>query len=238
MAVLNVNYQGLGSINSSFDAQWSTTRGRPSGFLITNPGLSPEIRLQVSVGRGGTAFAIVRSFVFFDTTAFPALGTITSATINYNSAGNSGLMFCVVTGSTAFGGGSGGSLQNGDYGSPQFTPALTNTFQWPVGGQSVSVAFNAAGISFLQAGGGAGNGLSTFATLQAGNDQQNVQPGVAFATDLQAQIAQGGPSDVSLSITYTPAPTLGFSEMNTVAAANINEINTAASATIDEVNTV
>ena len=238
MAVLNVNYQGLGSINSSFDAQWSTTRGRPSGFLITNPGLSPEIRLQVSVGRGGTAFAIVRSFVFFDTTAFPALGTITAATITYQSAGNSGLMFCVVTGSSAFGGGSGGSLQNGDYGSPQFTPALTNTFQWPVGGQSVSVAFNAAGISFLQAGGGAGNGLSTFATLQAGNDQQNVQPGVAFATDLQAQIAQGGPSDVSLSITYTPAPSFNFSEMNEVAAANIGEINETAAANIAEVNEV
>ena len=90
----------------------------------------------------------------------------------------------------------------------------------------------------IQQGGGQGNGLSTFATLQATNDQQNVQPGVAFATDLQAQIAQGSTNDVSLSITYTPAPTLGFSEMNTVAAANINEINTAASATIDEVNTV
>ena len=238
MAVINYNYSGLGSINSSFDASWATTRGRTSGFIVTNPALSPEIRLQVSVGRGGTAFAIVRSFVYFDINQFPALGTITAATLTYNSAGNSGLMFCVVTGSTAFGGGSGGSLQNGDYGSPQFTPALTNTFQWPTAGNSVSVAFNAAGISFLQAGGGAGNGLSTFATLQAGNDQQNVQPGVAFATDLQAQIAQGGPSDVSLSITYTPAPSFNFSEMNEVAAANIGEINETAAANIAEVNEV
>ena len=238
MAVLNVNYQGLGSINSSFDAQWSTTRGRASGFLVTNPGLSPEIRLQVSVGRGGTAFAIVRSFVYFDINQFPALGTITAATLTYNSAGNSGLIFCTVTESVAFGGGSGGSLANGDYGSPQFTPTLFNTFQWPGAGASISTTATAAGISFLQSGGGQGNGLATMATIQQTNDQQNVQPGVAFATDLQAQIAQGGPSDVTLSITYTPAPTLGFSEMNTVAAANINEINTAASATIDEVNTV
>ena len=238
MAVLNVNYQGLGSINSSFDAQWSTTRGRPSGFLITNPGLSPEIRLQVSVGRGGTAFAIVRSFVFFDTTAFPALGTITAATLTYNSAGNSGLIFCTVTESVAFGGGSGGSLANGDYGSPQFTPTLFNTFQWPGAGASISTTATAAGISFLQSGGGQGNGLATMATIQQTNDQQNVQPGVAFATDLQAQIAQGGPSDVSLSITYTPAPSFNFSEMNNVAAANIGEINTVAAANIAGVNTI
>jgi hypothetical protein len=238
MAVINYNYSGLGSINSSFDASWTTTRGRNSGFIVTNPALSPEIRLQVSVGRGGTAFSLVRSFVFFNTNQFPALGTITAASITYNSAGSSGFLFCVLTESVAFGGGSGGSLANGDYGSPQFTPTLFNTFQWPGAGASISTTATAAGISFLQSGGGQGNGLATMATIQQTNDQQNVQPGVAFATDLQAQIAQGGPSDVSLSITYTPAPSFNFSEMNEVAAANITEINQTASANIAEVNQV
>ena len=238
MAVINYNYSGLGSINSSFDASWATTRGRTSGFIVTNPALSPEIRLQVSVGRGGTAFSLVRSFVFFNTNQFPALGTITAASITYNSAGSSGFLFCVLTESVAFAGGSGGVLVNGDYGSPIFTPAFTNTFQWPAAGNSITVPLNAAGISMIQQGGGQGNGLSTFSTLQATNDQQNVQPGVAFATDLQGQIAQNGPGDVTLSITYTPAPSFNFSEMNEVAAANIGEINETAAANIAEVNEV
>lgn len=230
MANITYQHSGLGTLGTGLQTSWSQVHSQATGS-IPGGALEPEIRVRVSTGRGGAAFQIYRSFVYFNT-GFPALGTITAASITYSSVGVSAQAMATYTvvESNAFLNGT-GALQLSDFSSlPNTNVTFCGPFQWAPNGSIATATFNAAGISYLNS-----TQPAVMATLNENYDQPNTTPPTFFSIDFAAQIAQGSSSTVELNITYTPNP---INEINTAAFSTINEINTVARSTISEVNTV
>ena len=190
-----------------------------------------------SAGRSGTAYAIYRSFLQFDTSGIT--GTVSSATLKIYGYVN-GTADLKIVKSTAFGSGyEGSSLSTADFDaitgftddaamSGNVTDYSSEITTWSTSGYN-DITLNSTALTDMQ-----NDNAFKIAIVEHDQDYKNVDPGInaTNAGGMYFEFYTGTSTDPIID--YTVA---GYSHsVNTLSSANIGEINTVATANIAEVN--
>ena len=192
---------------------------------------------QRAAGRSGTAYAIYRSFLQFDTSGIS--GTVSAATLKIYGYVN-GNADVIIVKSSAFGSGyEGAALVKEDYDSiPGFTDDQdmngnvtdysSEITTWSTSGYN-DITLNAQALTDMQ-----NDDVFKIAIVNHDHDYKNQDPGInaTNAGGMYFEFYTGTSTDPIID--YTVA---GYSHsVNTLSSANIGEINTVATANIAEVN--
>ena len=242
MPTITASTQG-GIVYTNNQTSHANARNADTGtVVIGTAGRSQNAFSYVrSAGRSGTAYAIYRSFLQFDTSGIT--GTVSSATLKIQGYIN-GLADIIVVKSTAFGSGyEGTSLVKEDFDSiPGFTDDQSMSgnvtdYSSEITTWSTSdyneITLNAQALTDMQ-----NDDVFKIAIINHDHDYSNSDPGINAANRGGMIFENYSGTETDPIIDYTLASTGYSHDVSGLAAASIAEVNTVATANIGKINSL
>ena len=219
-----------GSIVGTVDTTQAAARDEANGTSIIQDAASGNaVQYFKSLGRGGGTFRYTRSFLQFDASSIT--GTVTAATLNVESHGNSNTGDLIVIASDAFGGAS-SDLVNSDFDNVDFSTTYSSEITtWNNNGSNNAITLNAAARSAISS-----NNSFICAIINHDSDFQDADSVSGSSGSESNGIDFAG--TITLVVTVAAAGPTNLTSLNTIAKASISSFNTITLANIDEINTI
>ena len=224
-------------------SSWAGARDATSGSTSAGGSASGALtQVSRSAGRSGTAYAVYRSFMYFDTSGITS--AVGSATIKiYGYTANDGSVIAVK--STAFGGDGSASLASTDFnnisgfstGSSLAGNATVYGPQILTSSWSTSGYNDFTGTSDLRAD-MQNNDVVIICFMDYTNDYLNSALTSDATLNCGGYFTEGAGSSKDPYIEYTVSAAGYTHGVNSLAAASINKVNTVATASIGKINSV
>ena len=226
MATQNVSKWGYARVTGQ--SSHAAARGASTGQALTNPSgdVGVSFAYQATSSGRGLAYAIYRSFLYFDTSGIT--GTVTAASVNVTGVTNGGSKAILVP-SDAFSGDGSTNLAGSEFGSVSFnTNYHSSISSWSTSGNNV-LTLNSTALSDIQ-----NNDFFICAIIQYDNDYSNVDIGGRGGT-INFGIAWG----TTPYLDYTETATgVGIDSFNDITKTNISTIDNVAFGNIAELSGV
>lgn len=237
MAVSDKVASREGYTNTGSESTWAAVRDATTATATnyTSDFSQPSaIAAYFTTGRGGGAYGVNRSFMYFDVSSITSTDTISAITLKVagvsNDDGN-----VIVARSTAFGGDGTSALVDGDHDSwnPTGTPVAysSNVSSWVTSGR-VSITLNSTAIAHANA-----NGYLIITLLDNVHDYPDSAPTVDVFLHNGIKFASSTTSTKNiLTITHATSGGAFQFDVNNVAYAASNKINGVTFSGIESIN--
>ena len=234
MATLNASKYGRLSLTGQ-SSHAAVRDGTTANFVSVDPTFSTQAAIGYAalIGRGGNAYAIYRTFYYFDTSGIT--GDVTNSTLNIRGASSATAQFIVIP-STAFGGDGSADIVNTDYNNITFNTTLS-------AGQSGWSSSGTNSIAFRSNGSASGpantairdNDAFIIAVIEYEHDFSDSEPGsipttkysgINYAVAAYLEYDEAGAASGPANLTsYNGIAKASITSINGIAIANVTTLN-------------